>query len=186
MDFLGDNPVLLSAAVFFARVVDVTLGTVRTILVFRGYRVRAALIGFVEILIWVCAASAVLQDLSAWYVAVAYAGGFATGNYVGIWLESKLAMGMELVRAISANREIELAARLRSHGFSVTELTGNKAHGVPVEVLLVVEERKKLPELLRLIEQTDPEAIYTISDVKRHHFATPADVGRQRLFSKRK
>ena len=186
MDFLGDSPALLSVAVFFARVFDVSLGTLRTILVFRAYRIRAALIGFVEILIWVAAASVVLRDLSAWYVAVSYAGGFATGNYVGIWLESKLAMGMELVRAISASPDIALAKRLREDDFSVTELDGHDDDGVPVEVLLVVEERRRLPQLLRLIERTDPEAVYTISDVKRHRSTARASVRSRRMFSKRK
>lgn len=168
MELPLDDPVVLSACVFLARVLDVSLGTVRTILVFRAFRFRAAAIGFVEIMIWIGAAGAVLRDLSAWYVAVSYAGGFAAGNYAGIWLESKLAMGKEMVRIISANPGVTLAARLRRSGFSVTELDGRDDGGQPVELLFVVEERRRLPELLRLLESTDPEAIYTLSDVRRH------------------
>ncbi|MFN3242491.1 MAG: DUF2179 domain-containing protein [Planctomycetota bacterium] len=186
MDFLSDSPVLLSAVVFAARVVDVSLGTVRTILVIRAFRVRAALIGFVEILIWLMAASAVLRDLSQWYIAVAYAGGFAAGNYVGIWLETKLAMGMELVRMISSNHDVDLAAMLRDEGFSITELNGHDDDGKPVEVLLVVEERRRLPRLLRLIEGADPDAIYTISDVKRHRGGARIGARTSRMLVKRK
>lgn len=184
MDFLADHPVLLSVAVFCARVVDVSLGTLRVILVFRAYRAAAALIGFVEVLLWILAAGAVLRDLSAWYVAVAYAAGFATGNYVGIWLESKLALGMELVRAVSKSPDVALATRLREEGFSVTELDGQDDHGTPVEVLLVVEERRRLPRLLRAIEAADPDAIYTRSDVKHHRALSPTRDAQ--LFGKRK
>ncbi|MEX1024520.1 MAG: DUF5698 domain-containing protein [Planctomycetota bacterium] len=186
MEFLLDRPLLLCAAVFFARVTDVTLGTLRTILVFRAYRARAALIGFIEVLIWLGAASLVLQNLSTWPIAVAYAGGFAAGNFVGISLETKLAMGQELVRVISANRAVELAAKLRARSFSVTELVGRDDAGGPVEVLLVVEERRRLPELLRLVEETDSEAVYTLSDIKRHWSAAHRDVRKRRMFRLRK
>lgn len=184
MPILADSPVLLTIVVFLARIVDVSLGTVRSILVVRAYRVWAALIGFVEILIWVTAAAFVLRDLSAWYVAVAYAGGFAIGVYVGIWLEAKLAMGMEMVRAISFNPEIALARRLRQHHYSVTELDGQDDDGQPVEVLLVVEERRRLPHLLELIERTDPDTIYTISDIKQHRSANRERLRNRRLKSK--
>ena len=124
MDGLLDNPVVLTVAIFAARVIDVSLGTIRTILVFRGHKYVAALIGFVEILIWVVAASKVIQNLDTWYLAVAYAGGFATGNIVGIYLEGKLAIGTELVRAVSKDESVELAEHLRSKGYEVVELAG--------------------------------------------------------------
>jgi len=186
MPLFEHSPALLCVAVFLARVVDVSLGTLRTIFVIRGFRCRAAITGFIEILIWLAAASAVLRDLSAWYVAVAYAGGFATGNYVGIWVESKLAIGMELVRAISTSPDVQLARRLREAQFSVTELAGLDDGGAPVEVLFVVEERRRLPKLLQLLDRVDPDAIYTVSDVKQHGSAASARSRSQRMFHKRK
>ena len=169
MDILNDYPLLLAAVIFLARIIDVSLGTLRTILVFKSYRILAALIGFFEVLIWLIAAGKVIQNLDSWYLAIAYAAGFATGNIVGIWLEAKLAMGSELIRAVSENREIALANRLREHDYSVIEIAGRGENDVPVEVLLVVEKRRKLPQLLRMITQIDPEAVFTISDVKRQH-----------------
>lgn len=168
MQWLHEQPALFVAVVFFARVLDVSLGTLRTILVFRAYWFLAAAIGFVEVLIWITAAGQVLTNLDRWYLAVAWAGGFATGNAVGIWLESKLAMGSELVRAISANPAVALASRLREQSYSVVELAGRGDAGQPVEVLLLVEKRRRLPGVLDLIDRTDPDAVYTISDVKRH------------------
>lgn len=160
-----DNDALLVLAIFVARILDVSLGTVRTILVFRGRKYTAAVIGFVEILIWLVAAREVIHNLDTWYLAVAYAAGFAAGNVVGVHLESKLAIGEELVRAVSRDRSVDLAGELRRRGHAVVELEG-RSDETPVEVLLVVEKRRKIPALLRSIDATDPSAIYTITDVK--------------------
>jgi uncharacterized protein YebE (UPF0316 family) len=165
MDLLSTSPWLLSGAIFLARFLDVSLGTLRTILVFRSYPIFAAMLGFLEIMVWVVAAGQVLQDLNRWYLIVAYVGGFAAGNIVGIWLESKLAVGTELVRAISVNRDVQLARQLRAANYSVIELAGANGRA-PVEVLLISEKRRKVPMLLSLIEEIDPAAVCTISDIK--------------------
>lgn len=178
MDFLQAHPLLLAPIIFFCRVADVSLGTTRTILVFRGQGWLAASIGFFESLIWLTAAALVIRDLSAWYLAIAYAGGYATGNVVGIWLEAKMAVGEELVRAISVDRSIQLGDRLREAGYSVTELEGRGAGGVPVEVLLVVEARRRVPHLLERIVTVDPRAVYSVSDVKRN--PRPLRIARRR------
>ncbi len=167
MEFLQQQPWLLALGIFFARILDVSLGCVRTIQVIRGHRFLAAFIGFFEILVWIVAASQVIQNLDSWYLAVAYAAGFAAGNIAGIWLEERLAIGSELVRVISANREVSLAKHLREEGFSVLELAGRGDDRQPVEVLLVVEKRRRIPTLLRIIHAADPDALWTITDVKR-------------------
>ena len=153
------------ALVFFARVADVSLGTVRTILVLRGHKYPAGLVGFVEILIWVFAAARVLKSLDEWYLGVAYAGGFATGTVVGVYLEGWLGLGTEMVRAVSRDPDTQLAARLQEMGYEVIELNGEGSDG-SVEVLLVVSKRRRMPALLRAIDSIDPEAFYTISDVR--------------------
>lgn len=165
MDYLQDQPGLLAVAIFLARILDVSIGTVRTILIIRGHRVLGALLGFVEILIWVGAAAQVITNLGTWYLVVAYAGGFATGNYAGSWIEARLALGSEIVRAISTDPDIDLGGRLRRERFDVLELTGRGMAG-PVEVLLVMESRRRVPRLLQLIGETDPAAMCTISDVR--------------------
>lgn len=186
MEFLSEHPVLAVLFVFVARVLDVSIGTVRTIFVFRGYRGRASMLGFVESLTWITAAGVVLANLTAWYMLVAYAAGYATGNWVGIWLEAKLAMGLELVRVLSKAPEVELAARLREGHFSVVALDGNDDEGSTVEVLFVVTERRRLPQLIDRITVTDPTAIYTISDVKLHRSSSAATAQRRRLLPLRK
>jgi uncharacterized protein YebE (UPF0316 family) len=165
MELLVAHPWLWVPAIFFARVLDVSVGTFRSIMTFRGHRVLAPAIGFVEVLIWLFAAATVLRNLNHWYLAIAYAGGFAAGNYLGIRLESFMGIGSELVRVISFDPGRNLARRLRERGYDPIELFG-AAGERPAEVILVIEKRKRIAGLLELIRREDPKAIYTISDVK--------------------
>src|SRR5690606_18558480 len=101
---------------------------------FRGYRWLAAAIGFFEALIWVLAVRQVLIHLDAQpWLAVAYAGGFAAGNYLGISFERRLGVGRELVRAISYRADASLAAALRCEGYKVVELRGTGRDDQPVQ-----------------------------------------------------
>ncbi|MCK6369977.1 MAG: DUF5698 domain-containing protein [Gammaproteobacteria bacterium] len=173
-ELLDQHPWLLAPAIFLLRIVDVSLGTFRSIVVFRGYPAIAAVIGFVEVLIWVTAVGQVLRQMNAWPLVIAYAGGFACGNYLGVWLEAKAAMGHELLRIISFRQTGDLAHRLRCEGHQVIELDG-EVEGRPAEVLLVTAGRRQMRELLRTVRDADPEAIYTVSDIKpvRGGGATP-------------
>jgi uncharacterized protein YebE (UPF0316 family) len=82
-------------------------------------------------------------------------------------LESKLAVGTELVRAISMNRDVQLARRLRLEDYKVVELAGANGEA-PVEVLLISEKRRNVPRLLSLVKSIDPTAVCTVSDIRRH------------------
>ena len=164
-DLLIESPYLLAPLIFFARVADVSLGTFRTIVVFRGYKVLAATIGFFEVIIWLVAAGQVLTNLDQWYLALAYAGGFAVGNYVGMWIEGRFAIGDELVRCISFNRDV-LAGKIRDEGFKVVSFDGDMGEEKAVELLLIIEKRRKVPALIRLIKTLDPTAVYSVSDIK--------------------
>jgi len=151
--------------IFFARVADVSLGTFRTIVVFRGHKILASVIGFFEIIIWLVAAAQVLTNLDQWYLALAYASGFAVGNYVGISIESRFAIGSELIRCISFNRDV-LAEVLRRDGFKVVSFDGDMGEGHPVELLFIIEKRRNVSLLIRRIRELDHTAVYSISDIK--------------------
>ena len=179
METIHVLPWLLVPAIFAARVVDVSMGTVRTILLIRGKAVVAACIGFVEVLIWIVAAGQVLSRLDAWYLAVAYAAGFGVGNIVGVWLESKLALGLELVRVVSEDVKIAMGESLRGLKYSVIELQGAGEQGTPVEIVFVVERRKQVIPLIREIERLDPNAFCTVSDIKRHVAAASTGLAAQ-------
>lgn len=192
LELIYSQPWILALVIFLARLADVSLGTVRTIVVFRGFKFLAAVIGFVEILIWVAAAGLVLNNLDDWYLAVAYAAGFAAGTYAGIWLESKLAIGDELIRAISYAQDSYLARTLREAGFDAIEMKADRGADEPLEVVLVTASRRRVAKAISLIRKADPKAIYTINDVKQAHLGamvTPVHVpflGGWRVRGKRK
>ncbi len=106
-----------------------------------------------------------MTNLDQWYLALAYAGGFAVGNFVGMWIESSFAIGNELVRCISFNRDV-LAEKYRNAGFKVASFDGDMGEDNPVELLLIIDKRRKVPSLIRLIKELDQTAVYSVSDVK--------------------
>tara|TARA_R110002072_G_scaffold172728_3_gene327023 strand:- start:48367 stop:48942 length:576 start_codon:yes stop_codon:yes gene_type:complete len=164
-ELLIEYPYLLAPLIFFARVADVSLATFRTIVVFRGRKFLASFIGFFEITIWLVAAAQVFAHLDQWYLALAYASGFAVGNYVGISIESRFAIGDELVRCISFNRDV-LAEKLRKDGYKVISFDGDMGESHPIELLFITEKRRKVSSLIQLIRDFDKTAIYSVSDVK--------------------
>ena len=125
---------LLPGLIFAARICDVTIGTLRIIMVGRGHKYLAPVLGFFEILIWITVIGKVMENLGNIMCYLGYAGGFATGNLVGIVIEEKLAMGMLVVRVITRKEANELVAGLREHGYGVTRVPAKVSQG-PVELI---------------------------------------------------
>jgi uncharacterized protein YebE (UPF0316 family) len=165
MAILDLYPWLFVPAIFFARIVDVSMGTFRSIVAFRGFPAVAAAVGFVEILIWVAASSQVFRQMNAWPLMFAYAGGFAAGNFIGVQLESKIAFGRELLRIIPTAGSNAIEEHLAAIGYSAVALDCH-IDGKPSKVLLVTLDRRKSAEVLAAIREVDPGALYTVSDVK--------------------
>lgn len=164
-ELLIEYPYLLALLIFISRVADVSLGTFRTIVIFRGYKFFASFIGFFEITIWLIAALQVFQNINQWYLILAYASGFSTGIYVGMWIENYFAIGDELIRCISFNRDI-LANKIREAGYTVVSVEGNLEENKPVEVLFIIEKRRYIPQLIKLIKEVDKNALYSVSGIK--------------------
>jgi uncharacterized protein YebE (UPF0316 family) len=154
------------------RICDVSLDTMRIIFMTKGYRKVAPIIGFFEILIWIVAITRIMQNLNNWVTYVAYAAGFATGNYVGMLLDEKLAIGHELIRVITKVESGGLAEVLRKAGFGVTAI---KAEGMQGEVgiLYIIVNRKNLKKAIAIIECNSPSAFYTIENI--HFVNRPLD-----------
>lgn len=170
--------------IFLLRIIDVSLGTLRIIFVSKGFKKIAPIIGFFEILIWIFVVSRVMDNLNNWVSFVAYAGGFATGNLVGMRLEERLAIGHELVRVITKREAHELIAKLKDKGFGITSI---KAMGVDgeVAVLYVIINRKKMDQVIELIRQYNPKALYTVEDIRKvskEIYYGESPVRRSRLF----
>ncbi|MGD8353574.1 MAG: DUF2179 domain-containing protein [Pseudomonadota bacterium] len=157
--------VFLPLLIFFARVTDVTIGTMRIIFVSKGLRFVAACAGFFEILVWLFAISQIMSNLTNWMNYVAYAGGFAAGNYLGITIEQHLAMGFLVVRIITQRNGSTLEEKLRKANFIVTAVDAHGGKG-PVKILFTVVRRKSLSRVLDLIKANNPLAYYTIEDLR--------------------
>jgi uncharacterized protein YebE (UPF0316 family) len=163
--WLIDHPTILPFIIFGLRICDVSLDTLRMICTVRGLRLLAAMFGFFAVLIWVVAISSVMKKLDNPFNLVAYAAGYATGNWVGIWLESRLALGQQLVRIISYDLNGSLAEDLRKQGFVVTELEG-QGRDAPVKVCFIAARRREVPALIRYAQQLDPNMFVTVEDVR--------------------
>ena len=155
----------LPLIIFFCRIADVSIGTIRTIFVVRGARIIAPVLGFFEVTIWILAVSSVVKRLDQPLNILGYAGGFATGNWVGMWLESKMAIGQQIVRLISRERGHSIAHTLRLAGWGVTEVYGRGRDG-PVIMCFVAVARKDTPAVVRLGKQVDPDVFTTVEDTR--------------------
>jgi len=162
--------------IFLARITDVSLGTVRLICVTRGQRVAAMLLGFAETCIWVFAISSVFARLDRFENILAYAGGFATGNGVGMWIESRLGLGVQTLSFITTGASGRLVERLQHAGFSATVLSGSALTG-PVSVCLVVVRRREVPLAVRVAREVDPGVVVTVEDVRETTATGPRPPG---------
>ncbi len=151
--------------IFFARILDVSIGTLRIMVVSRGMRGYASLLGFFEVLIWLIAIGQVLQNLNGWISYISYAGGFAAGTYVGMSIERRLTYGMCIVRIVVPLSNMQLSHKLRNLGIRVTEIDASGAQG-PVQVLFSIIKRKQLSTVLETVKKEVPEAFYSVEDVR--------------------
>lgn len=176
--------------IVLARVTDQTVGTIRTVMVVNGRRGAAFGLGFIEVFVWILVVSQIIQRMAqasgAEYVfyAVAYALGFAAGNWLGIVIEGRLAIGDQVLR-IFTRIGGDMAAILRREGWTVTELTGRGRDG-PVSLLFIELPRKRAIEVARRAIGIDPAAYFVIDDVRTASSASlrsVADAGPQRTRS---
>lgn len=159
------NLVVAAALICALRIVDVSLGTVRTISLIHGRMALAVTLGFFEVLIWIAVVAQVIGGVSENPVLlVAYAAGFAAGNGVGILIERRLALGVQMLQMISQRHGEEIAAAIRAHGQAVTVFTGEGRDG-PVKMLLTTCQRRKVPALIREARGLDPDIFYVVEPV---------------------
>lgn len=151
--------------IFVARVCDVSLGTLRILFVSKGMRLRAAALGFLEVLIWIIVVAQLINHLNNWMNFIAFAGGFAVGTYVGMYIENKLKVGTLIVRIITAQKGDDLVGRLQDAGFMLTRVDAEGGVG-PVEIVFTVCKRKRWHEVKDIIETFDAEVFYSVEEVK--------------------
>ena len=156
----------LPLLIFFARIMDVTLGTLRIIFISRGKKLFAPMLGFVETFIWIVIVSQIVRNIDNDLLSyLAYATGFATGTTVGMLIEDRLAIGKLILRTILPEKPAGLVANLRSAGYGVTCVAGEGANG-PVTVMYTIIKRKALAEVSAIIHQAHPHAFLTIEELR--------------------
>ncbi|GFO95834.1 hypothetical protein ig2599ANME_0015 [groundwater metagenome] len=156
---------ILPLLIFIARVIDVTFGTIRIIFVSKGKKFLAPLFGFFEIMIWLFAIGQVMQNLTNIYYYIAYAGGFAMGNYVGIYIEDKMAIGTLIVRIITKKDASDLIDAFKSRNYGITIVDAEGATG-SVKIIFTVIKRKNVDEVVGMIKHFNSKAFYSIEEVR--------------------
>lgn len=157
--------IVIPILIFIARVVDVSFGTIRIILVSRGRKFIAPIFGFFEIIIWLFAIGQIMQNLTNIAYYLAYAFGFAAGTFVGICVEEKMAIGMVIIRIITKKDASKLVEYLRSIGYGVTSFDGQGATG-QVKLIYITIERKDIDSIVEIIKEFNPKAFFSVEEVR--------------------
>lgn len=158
--------IVIPAMIFFARIVDVSISTLRMMYTINERRGMAVALGFVEVLIWLIAVGQALQNLSTPFAYIGYAGGFAAGTYIGMVLEKRLAFGLVLMRIITVKKDSHaLVDYLRKNNFLVTVVDAENNEG-NVNVVFLPAKRKDIPLLEEVIRKYNPNAFYSIESLR--------------------
>jgi uncharacterized protein YebE (UPF0316 family) len=157
--------IIMPGLIFCFRVSDVTLGTIRIIIVTRGMKGLATVFGFMEVFVWLMSITIIMGNLTEFQYYIAYALGFATGNYVGIFLEGKLALGVVVVRVITGEDAGQLLAKLEEEKFGFTNIAARGVYG-KVRLIFSIIRRKDVERLMALVNEHAPDAFVSVEDVR--------------------
>ena len=157
--------VILPLLIFFARILDQSIGTMRLIFISKGLKYIAPFLGFFEVIIWLLAVGQIMQHLDNWLSYIAYGAGFAMGNFIGIKLEERLSLGTVIIRVILTKESPELVTALTSQSFGLTLVDGEGAKG-KIKIIFSIIRRKEIQIFVDTVHQFNPTAFYTVEDVK--------------------
>ncbi|GAB1403910.1 DUF2179 domain-containing protein [Lentimicrobium sp.] len=157
--------VVLPILIFLARISDQTIGTLRLIFLSKGQKFIAPFLGFFEVIIWLLTVGQIMQHLDNVLAYIAYGGGFATGNFIGMVIEEKLSIGTVIIRIVPRNNSSELVEYLREKNYGVTTVRAQGSRG-EVDIIFTIIKRKSIDEVVKIINQFNPHAFYTIEDVR--------------------
>jgi uncharacterized protein YebE (UPF0316 family) len=151
--------------IFFCRIIDVSLGTIRTISTVNGRVKTAFALGLIEVSVWLTVITSVISQVQEHPIlGVFYAFGYATGNVLGILLEKHLPLGNVTVQVISSVNGGEIANMIRQLGYGATEFQGQGRNGA-VTMLYIVCARTNLKSLLASIAEIDPKAFFSVEPI---------------------
>jgi uncharacterized protein YebE (UPF0316 family) len=156
---------ILPLLIFLARICDVSISTIRIIYMLGGRRYASTILGFFEAFIWLMAIRQIFQHLNNWVCYVAYPAGFASGIFVGLLIEERIAYGKVIVRIITRKDVSELLLFLNANKFRFTRVNAEGPDGNE-NLVFTVLERERLEDLLSKLKEILPTAFYTIEKVK--------------------
>ncbi len=157
--------VILPILIFLSRICDVTLGTLRHVFISKGYKSIVPILGFFEVLLWIIVVAEVMKNLNNWMCYIGWASGFATGTYVGLLVEERLALGLQVIRIITHQSCDQLISDLKKKNHGVTIIEAQGAVG-PVKVILSIVSRANINAVVNIINRNNPNAFYSIEDVR--------------------
>ena len=157
--------VVLPILIFLARTTDVTLGTLRSVFVSKGFRKIVPFIGFMEVMIWLISIRQVMQHLDNPVCYIGFAAGFGMGTYVGLLIEGRLALGLQVLRLIISSDWDPLIIELQKENLGITIIDGQGDKG-PVKIIFTIVKRKDMAKVRGIIRTVNPQAFYSIEDIR--------------------
>ncbi len=158
---------LLALKVFLVRILDVSMGTIRMILVVKGKKLIGSIVGFIEISLWFTVVrEAISTNTSSLLIVFAYAGGFSIGTLIGGILSEKFIKGSLNVQVIT-NKSKKLAKFLRDNGYAVSVIDIKGIDDTRQKDMLIMEvDKKDFKHLRELIKKMDSKAFVVVNETK--------------------
>ena len=157
---------LIPLLIFCARLIDVSMSTVRIVLIVNEKRLAASILSFLEMFVWLVAVTQTLKHLSNVMCYVAFAGGFAVGTYIGMLIDKKLSMGIVLIRITTTEKDGHpLIAFLKQNKFRITSVNAEGNFG-KTNIIYTVVTRKEMNLVIDVIKQFNPAAFYTVENIR--------------------
>ncbi len=157
--------IVLPIMIFIARILDVSIGTIRVIFIAKGNRTIAPILGFFEVSIWLLAIRQILVNVSNVATFIAYGAGFAAGTFIGMYIEELLSLGTVIIRVVTNKDSSKLLTKLQQEGFVVTS-SGAKSGDGKVKILFIVLERDGIFDAVKIVKKYHPNAFYSVEDVR--------------------
>lgn len=166
MEFLTSNSIWIYFIIFFGKITEVTFSTLRIVLISRGERTKGSIAAFIEIVLWIYVTGTVLVGFQeAPLKVLVFAVAFSLGNYIGSWLENKIALGLSTIQVITSEDIENLLIALRANNLAVTVINGEGKDG-PRKILHIHLKRNRVNATVKLINRNTPDCVITVSDVK--------------------
>ena len=172
IDFINGNSVWVYLFIFFGKILEVTIATLRHVLINRGERNKGTVISIFEVIIWVVITGTVLNGFTKDILkVVVFCAAFALGNFLGSYIEGKLALGLSTMQVISPDPDCckELADTLRGSGLAVTVIDGEGKDGAHRKVMIIHLKRNKISSTVKLIRSISDKSVIAVSDLKVIH-----------------